>query len=363
MLTNKKTALLLLLLLALSVAANAVAGTPDGLASYYRLVFCPIQSARGFIAGWLPFSLGDILYILGGLWLVFAMVSTMQQLFKNGLTAKTALHMVLLAGNVLLSVYLFFLIGWGLNYARQPLAAAWGLPPAPKRSEYRAQVTSYHQYLINKLNDYAPGYRTLTYAAISNRAKTYYRHHTDSRVSRYGIHVKPSLFGGILERLAIEGYYNPFTGEGQANAGQPSFTLPYLICHEAAHQAGIAAEGDANLMAYAVSISAPDSTFRYAAYLNLWLYTHHRMYRFDSANANHMLGMLNPLTKAHIDTLDQISRRYQNNMAEYSSELYDSYLKMQDQKDGIRSYGNVISSAWVWELQHQAGSTVHIPEN
>ena len=122
-----------------------------------------------------------------------------------------------------------------------------------------------------------------------------------------------------------------------------------------AHQAGIAAEGDANLMAYAVGTAGNDTSFSYSCYLNIWLYTNNRLWFRDSTLSKNLEAQLNPLTRAHIDTLEAISEKYHNDVTKYSGELYDSYLRMEHQKDGIRSYGNVSSSAWQLELQRSNG--------
>jgi hypothetical protein len=49
-------------------------------------------------------------------------------------------------------------------------------------------------------------------------------------------------------------------------------------------------------------------------------------------------------------------KQYHKTMAHYSSEMYDSYLKLNDQQDGIISYSNVAKSARLLEksrLIHQ----------
>jgi hypothetical protein len=54
--------------------------------------------------------------------------------------------------------------------------------------------------------------------------------------------------------------------------------------------------------------------------------------------------------------MEELSEAYQNEYARYSTELFDTYLKMQDQKEGIRSYSNVAVSAWQLELRRAAGN-------
>ncbi|RYZ26225.1 MAG: DUF3810 family protein [Sphingobacteriales bacterium] len=171
----------------------------------------------------------------------------------------------------------------------------------------------------------------------------------DSRTRTYGVKVKPSIFGNMMQHFGIQGYYNPFTGEAQVNPKLPAFMLPFVMCHEMAHQSGIAAEDDANLLSYAVATLAPDSTFRYSAYFNLWLYTHARLKRTDSALAHKLSESLNGLTKSHLAVLKELRSKYDSEVSDYSGALYDGYLKLHHQKDGIESYNKVAITAWAWE--------------
>jgi hypothetical protein len=266
------------------------------------------------------------------------------------------------------------MLSWGANYYKPSLIDSWSLTPtrpalltatdtAERKKLALENLVTFDKLLVSRLNAYAPHYQTLTLRQLNDRAKSYYYMYTDSKVKTYGVEIKPSLYGYFIERLGVEGYYNPFTGEGQINKGLPAFTMPFLICHEMAHQAGIASEEDANLMAYALGTLVPDSTFRYSCYLNIWLYTNNRLYRRDSTLALKLESELNTLTTAHIDTLEDLSQKYQNQYARASSDLYDNYLKLQEQKDGIRSYGNVVNSAWLLEQKRKTADskTINIP--
>lgn len=317
----------------------------------------------------MPFSVGDVLYVLGGAWLLYTMVRCVYYASKFSQTKHLLAASLLNILNAGLFIYLFFVWGWGANYYKPPLGRSWGLytrfdgTKADRRMKDSAMLVNFNRFLTDKLNTSAPYYRHMPTDVINVHAKIYYRQYTDSRVKEYGLNIKPTVFSYFLDRLAIEGYYNPFTGEGQVSASVPGFMMPFVVCHEMAHQAGIAAEGDANLMAYALGSIVPEQTFNYSAYLNIWLYANRRLHYRDSTLAATFVQQLNPLTKAHLDTLEQLSRKYDNNMARYSSELYDDYLKLQQQKEGLRSYGNVVSSAWQLELKRMdsATGTITVP--
>lgn len=334
-----------------------------GFVSFYNhFIFIPLQWLRGLLFGFLPFSLGDIIYVAGGIWGLVTLIRWIRYLVKF---RQYKLHLaasMLRTLNALLFVYLFFVFGWGANYYQQPLRTYWHLdtgdsalarlPKDELRLRNTKELITFDSLLVERLNNFAPNYHSLSFKEINKRAEKYYELFTDTKLKTFGIGIKPTMFGYFMDRLAVEGYYNPFTGEGQIVKSLPAFTMPFLVSHEMAHQAGIAAEGDANLLAYAIGATAGDSTFNYSAYLSIWIYANNRLYRRDSVSSKRLETRLNKLTTAQLDTLEEISKKYQNKAANYSSELFDSYLKLHDQKEGIRSYGNATSNAMLWEQKN-----------
>ena len=326
---------------------------------YDALVFRPFQSVRNIIFSISPVSIGDLLYIVGGVVLTVLVVKWLYYVIRfrkhrHELSASL-LHTVIGVG----IIYILFLLGWGGNYYKPSLTDYWNLD----RSEWKKDTTLpvFDAYLITKLNEHAPDYRAIPFSEMDNRARSLFKAHTEGKTKTYGVKVKPSIFGYLMQHMGIQGYYNPWTGEAQVNQYLPSFMLPFVICHEMAHQAGIAAEDDANLLSYVVGTTVTDPTFRYSAYFNLWLYTHARLRRSDSTLANKLAANLNPLTKSHLDTLRDIRRRYKSEVSEYSGAFYDGYLKLHHQKDGIESYNKVAITAWAWEQRENKEQVIELP--
>ena len=333
-----------------------------GLVDVYGIRFYPmVQTLRHSVFGVVPFSVGDVLYFMAGGWLVLTVVRWIQYVRKRNECKELLKGSVMNAANVLLLVYVLFLVGWGANYNKPPLAETWALKEvkysndAAQKEAYVKDLKWFARFLADSLNRYAAEYRQLTYEELNKRAVGYYGEYTQSKVQQSGLGVKKSMYGSLIQRMAVDGYYNPFTGEGQIAASVPMFMMPFTLCHEMAHQAGIAAEGDANLLAYAIGTTTTNATFRYSAYLNLWLYASRRLYYVDSTVAKEIGVRLPELTKAHIDTLEQLSKRYDGLLTRFTGTIYDSYLKSQHQQKGIRSYGNVLREAMLLEEKRGKG--------
>ena len=333
-------------LLLLSILLAVIFPSYPALTAFYdAYLFYPVQSIRSFLLGYFPFSVGDIIYVAGGAVLLFVVCRWVVFLIRFKARKRQLAASFTTTGIVFVSCYLWFFLGWGANYYKRPLREAWHIEDIHDT----LRLSIFDSIIVEKLNAYAPAYRSLSIQQCNTIAAQNYQLYTDCKVSWFGQPIKPSFFSYFLERMAIDGYYNPFTGEGQISDRLPNFLLPFVISHEMAHQAGIAAEGDANLLAYALCANSTDSSFNYSGQLNIWLYVDHRLHRKDSVLAKKFESRLNSLTRAHLDTLDQLSKLYENEASRYGGEVYDSYLKMQHQKQGIKSYGNVMVDAWKLE--------------
>jgi len=331
---------------------------PAGFSTY---VFRPFQHFRNVIFNNIPFSLGDVLYITGGIAIVVVVIRWLYFLFSIRQYREALAISVLRTLSAAGIVYMVFLLGWGSNYYKPSLSESWGF--ADSTTESDSSCYAFDTLLINRLNEYAAHYHPATFRETGNRAAQYYLSYTWHPNQALGLKIKPSLFGEFLQYMGVQGYFNPFTGEAQGDSYLPDFMQPFVICHELAHQAGIAAEDDANLMAYAVGTRANDSSFNYSCYFNLWLYTHSRVRMIDTALAKSLYKTLNPITVSQLDTLRALNKRYRSKLSRLSHGWYDKYLRMQHVRNGIESYDDVVGSAYMWERRRSVrkDSLIMIP--
>lgn len=324
------------------------------LASLYNsYVFRPFQSLRNIIFGSIPFSVGDVLYLIALLAIITVIVRWIYFLVRIRANYHELAQSILNSAISLGVAYLLFFVGWGGNYYNPTLSKFWKL--TPMAMPVPSSILSYDSFLIDRLNSLAPDYKGIPFNATNKLAKEYYKTLVSSKTRLRNMRAKASLYGYFMQYMGIQGYYNPFTGEAQVNNALPEFMLPFVVCHEMAHQSGIAAEDDANLLAYAICVSANDSSFNYSGYFNLWLYTQTRVKQLFPELADTMFAQLNTISKAQVDTLHKIRLQYRSAFSEWSSEMYDSYLKLHNQKDGIKSYTNVVLSAYEWEIRRRSG--------
>jgi len=356
---KRKIITLVILLISVSLISFCFHQFPVIVPLYSHYIFVPYQWLRGLLFGYLPFSLGDILYYLLVLWVIYTVVKWLKLLLNFRRDKERLVVSLLKMITTLVFGYLLFFLGWGGNYNKPPLGKTWGLENlntarkilqgGNQQISEKNDLIAFDTFLINQLNTYAPHFNALPVKELNTRACEYYRLYTDTRLKQYGLGIKPTLLGWLLDGIDLDGYYNPFTGEGQYYNKQPAYSMPELFTHEIAHQAGIAAEGDANLLSYAVCTASGDSSFCYSAYLNAWQLTNERLSLIDSGLASNLEQQLNKLTRAQLDVIDQLSKKDDNETGYFFNKLFDGFLKTQSQKDGLDDYAGIAITAWQLE--------------
>ena len=155
--------------------------------------------------------------------------------------------------------------------------------------------------------------------------------------------IKRSLYGRLGNFFGFLGYYNPFTGEAQLNLTMPQFLIPYVTCHEMAHQLGYASEDEANFVGYLAAKKSPNRLFHYSTYFDLFNYANNELYKRDSVAARANYNQLDTLVKVDMAELKNYWRKSDNYIEPLIKAFYDQYLKANQQDRGVKSYNHVVS--------------------
>ena len=296
--------------------------------------------------GWIPFSLGDMLYLGAILWVVWKVI----KLFKLLITRRISWLWIKKEGVkilfISLIIYIIFNLFWGLNYNRQGIAGQLNLQVMKADTAELKQlqflllqkVNESKQALVNFPTPYPTTKQMFTRAANCYRQveKVYpFLHYNRSSV-------KSSLYGWWGNYLGFTGYYDPFTGEAQVNTTVPAFIQPYTTCHEIAHQLGYAKEEEANFVGYLAVMASNDTLFHYSAYLDLFVYTNREVYFIDSSAAKRAAMQLSPEVKKDIKEWREFLHRHKNPFEPVIQWIYGNYLRANKQPHGMSSYNEVV---------------------
>jgi hypothetical protein len=246
----------LLILLLISILIRLFSVNEVWVEQYYTYGIYPYLSAGlRFLFGWIPFSLGDLLYVVAFVLLVYKTWKFLKLLAKRKL--KAYLSHVLFRKYIRLTlwIYIVFNLFWGLNYNRQGIAHQLGLDVQPYGKEEIATLSAvllkqvnYHATLIDTTQRDSMGKSRVLFDQAKKDYKTAGKQFPFLQYPYASL--KPSLYSYFGHYFGFTGYFNPFTSEAQLNIDEPMFIKPFIVNHEIAHQLGYGKENEASFVSY-----------------------------------------------------------------------------------------------------------------
>ncbi|HTR29305.1 MAG TPA: DUF3810 domain-containing protein [Puia sp.] len=345
-------------LIGVAILIKVFAYFPDTVEKYYSRGLYPIVSRlQRALFGWVPFSVGDLLYgvvvVVALRWIILSVRTLIRREAGSGWLLRGGRKVAF----AILWVYVLFNLEWGLNYNRLGIADQLQLNVKPYTTGELQTLTDVLLAELNRLDSVARLHRTDLRRMATLRSGAVRSYDSlavaDPRFAYRGVSVKASLFSYPGVYIGFAGYYNPFTGEAQVNTMDPLFGLPYTTCHEMGHQLGYAKENEANFIGFLAARSSADPAFSYSAYLDLFLYSFRELRFRDSVLAKTYKGRLGPGVRADLLEQERFNRRYSNDLAPGIWALYGSYLKANRQPHGIVTYTEV--TAWLISYANQRG--------
>jgi hypothetical protein len=308
-----------------------------------------IARCQRILFGWIPFSVGDIFYMLLLSGLLYGLVLLVRRALRWQFNRAWLLSRLGRLLFVVLLVYVLFNGLWGLNYDRLGVADQLRLDVEPYSTNDLNRLVGRIAQQLNELDSPARadrgrlGHSRVVFdGAVGSYAYLVAR---DPRFVYHNPSIKPSLFGWLDNYMGFGGYYNPFTGEAQVNTDVPVFTQPFTTCHEMGHQLGYAKENEANFVGYLSARSSMDPAFRYSVYFDLYLYAARELYLRDSNLLRPIREGLHHDIRQDFRDLQQFDRKFVNPFEPVIRKMYGSYLQANRQPQGMKTYDEV--TAWL----------------
>ncbi|MGB3152239.1 MAG: DUF3810 domain-containing protein [Maribacter sp.] len=297
-----------------------------------------------FAFGWVPFSIGDVIYLSLGIAAIFYVYRNRRPILKNKVGFLRNIVMVLSIA------YFTFHFMWGFNYYRQPLRTKLQLT---ETTDYK-ELVSFTRALVHKTNQAqlkitrdTSKIVTIPYSQKELFDKTLIGYEELSEQYSFLNYrrpsIKTSLFSTALTYMGYAGYLNPFTNEAQVNGLLPNFRFPVVTGHEIGHQLGYSAENETNFIGYLVAANNDDQYFKYAAYSYALGYCLSDIRRGDEEIFNDLLEELNGGVKLNFQEMADFWNGYENPMEPVFKSIFNSFLKANNQTKGIQSYNAVVS--------------------
>ena len=327
--------------IALVSAAIGAALAPIPAAAVERLyssaAYPAIQRAVTAFSNLLPFALFDALLVCAvasWAWLLARDITR----WRGGWTriaARTAARTVTAAA----VLYLAFLVTWGLNYRRVPLADklefdADGVSAAAARTLATRAVEE-----VNRLHRSAD--RTVGAGVDPSLAGAFSRTQAELGISRTARPARPkrSILDLYFKRAAVDGMTDPYFLETLVVSDLLPFERSFVVAHEWSHLAGFADEGEANFVGWLTCLRGSP-----AAQYSAWLFLYREA--IDTLRIDDRRAVADELAAGPREDLRAIAQRIQQQVSPALSaagwQVYDRYLKANRVEAGAASYAEVV---------------------
>lgn len=352
----KKKRLWLLLLLPLSFGITELAKRNVFVAEeiFAKRIYKVHSIAVSAVTGLLPFSLAECIVVLGPIVIIVLLIRFIVHMVKNKENRFGRCLLAIVNVACVAAVILFvYVIGCGVNYHRVSIAEYRGITVresskeelfalcvelAEQASALRAELTQYEDE------------EGIVRLPISNRelgklVRDAYENLEEELPVLAGYYPAPKGIGisKVFSSMEITGVFTCWTMEANVNVDIPDYSRASTMAHELGHLHGFMREEEANFLAYLACMASEEPLVRYSGTLLALIHS-------GNALAAQDMELYSELwTKYH----EGIARDFRDNSAywdqyedtvisETADKVNDTYLKVNEQEDGVKSYGRVV---------------------
>lgn len=324
-------------------AAAAWIPTPSGFVErFYSLrAYVVIQRPITALSNQVPFALLDpLLIVVIGAWLGLALRDLTRKSGTNLVRVATAVggRTVVWAS----TLYVIFLLVWGLNYRRTPLVEKL---PFDARAVTADAARSLALTTVDQLNALYDGAHAAGWPAAGavDSALAASLARADREVGGRGLVIagrpKSTLLDWYFRRAAVDGMTDPYFLETLVSASLLPFERPFVEAHEWSHLAGFADEGDANFLAWLACVQGAPSA-QYSGWLFLYTEVAGGLRGPERADVTARIG---PGPRSDLAAIRaRLARQVDRRVFAVGQRVYDQYLKANRVESGVESYGHVV---------------------
>lgn len=356
----------LLLLIPLGIILNEWAKSSAYIAEevFAKRIYKIISQGIGFFTGWIPFSLAEFMVAVGTLVIVSLLIRQIVRVIRvkkvdmeeqenvgqiRFCFIMTALQNLLCLGSIIFFVYILLC---GINYHRYSVQYYLGL------SVENASVEELEGLLI-ELADRATSLRInltedengvyifpMSKRELGKEAKKAYQNLAKEYEIFAGIYPapKPVCFSKLMSYMQITGVFTCWTMEANVNMDISPYSIGSTMCHELAHLHGFMREEEANYISYIACLASDSLDLQYSGTMLALIYTGNALYgkdadRYFEVYRNHYSEAVVRDLVANNKYWDKFE---DTKVAKTAEKVNNTYLKANNQTDGIQSYGRIV---------------------
>lgn len=304
---------------------------------YARMIFPSFSAILSAFSAIFPFSIDEIFICLAIVWLVAYVVWKR----SKGVCWK---RIILGELEFLIWIYVWFYVGWGLNYFRYNLYTRMQVRPVAYQE---AQFHSFLKKYTEGLNESYCPQMEVEESVLKTEIQSFYQ----SLPIDYGL-CKPKswqvpkdfTFTPLYSGVGVLGSMGPFFAEAQLNADLLPVQYPFTYAHEFAHLLGVSNEAEANYWAYRACIESANPYLRYSGYMGLFSYVLSNVSSLlTKEQFQEWIQTIRPEVKEEYRQKNQYWReRYSDWLGQLQDWAYNLFLKGNNILSGQKNYAEVI---------------------
>lgn len=339
--------------LVLSLALQFVSRSFPAFSEFYAKYIYPVWvNTLGRLMSFFPVSMVEILLYLCILYVMFWLLRLI--FFRKGRRGQTLLLGFLTVLAFASFLFLSYTVNCGINYHRHTFAEESGLVVKERPVE---ELMALCEKLTDEVNSYSgqvvrnkkglcvletePELRAVE--AMDKAAEEF------ETLDGYYPRPKGLIVSQILSYQQLTGVYSPFTVEANYNRHMIPYNKPFTMCHELSHLRGFMREDEANFIAYLACMASDDVDFNYSGALTGWVYATNALCSVDEVSYYMFYDRLLPEVKAELAANSAFWDSYEGQIAEVADAVNDTYLKANNQTDGVRSYSRMVDLMLAYE--------------
>ena len=340
-----------LILISFSISLIMLARFNLSFAEYYATEIYPVfPKTISFFTSKTSVSLAEIIIILV---IILLLVYTFSMILKT-IKYKSVEFLKIYIGHIAVAaawLYLLFVLFCGINYFRYEFTYYSGLEIKESSKE---ELVNLCEILINDANKTRAKLSTgkentallfdNNYFETAERARTSFKDISLKYKVLEGNYPspKPVIFSKIMSHMNITGIFFPYTFEANVNVDIPPYQIPSTMLHELVHLRGFMREDEANFISYLACTNSNYDDFAYSGTMLALTYSMNALYLEDYDSFVTLYGMYSEDVKNDLKYSSNYWKQFDTKVAEISKNINDTYLKANNQKDGVKSYGRMV---------------------
>ncbi|MEG0229903.1 MAG: DUF3810 domain-containing protein, partial [Oscillospiraceae bacterium] len=322
----------------------------SNIAEFYSLYIYPVfASFFSFIFSFSSSSIGCWIVFFLPLIILSLLIYFFILIIKKKEKKKIVINGLKIFSIILSIIYISFTLLCGINYNRIPFSQN---TPYKLSTYSKEDLINTTKAVTENLNIYAQKVKrddnnimvlSNSLEKTSQMANEYISNLEGDYnvIKNYYSYPKKVFFSKALSYLNITGIYFPFTVEANFNSDIVKYQLPVTMCHEKAHQIGFMPEQEANFIAYLACINSQNDDFIYSANMLAFVYLSNAVFKEDENLYFEIKSSLNENVIKDFVENNNYWKNFETPISEISENVNNTYLKANNQTQGIKSYGMV----------------------